>query len=171
MRCDSGAIEFWMNRFVMNTDGISYLDLADAFGRHEWKSAINAYWSPLYPFILSLGLTLLKPSSYSEYPAVHLVNLLVFAGAAGAFHYFLSRLIRTQDRTVSTLSGWVPLPEWAILAIGYALFLWSSLKLITIGVVSPDMCVATFVYLGAGIVLDVHTRGHEFVISVCSEQC
>ena len=40
-------------------------------------------------------------------------------------------------------------------ALGYTLFLWTSLKLTPIAVVSPDMTVALFVYLAAGIVLGI----------------
>ena len=41
----------------------------------------------------------------------------------------------------------VTLPEWALVALGYTLFIWSSLSLIKISVVTPDMCVAALVYL------------------------
>ena len=43
-------------------------------------------------FVLSMGFALLKPSSYWEYPAVHLKNLLIFAGAAGACPRWLPTL-------------------------------------------------------------------------------
>src|SRR5205823_1129400 len=41
--------------------------------------------------------------------------------------------------------------EAAWLAFGYAVFLWSSLKLISVSVVSPDMLVAAFALLAAGV--------------------
>ena len=51
----------------------------------------------------------------------------------------------------------VTLPGWALVALGYTLFIWSSLSLITISVVTPDMCVAALVYLASGIILRIRT--------------
>jgi hypothetical protein len=157
----SGVIECWINRNATNTDGISYLDVASAFARHDWSSAINAYWSPLYPFLLSIGLRLFKPAAYWEFTVVHFVNFFIFLGSAAAFQFFLSRFMR--DRSVRTKAAGSDalsvLPEWAMRALGYSLFLWCSLKLTPIAVVSPDMTVALFVYLAAGIVIGMRAEG------------
>ena len=32
----------------MISDGVSYLDIGDAYFRGDWKAAVNAYWSPVY---------------------------------------------------------------------------------------------------------------------------
>ncbi len=44
------AAHGWAQRFTMNADGISYLDIGDAYWRGDWHNAINAYWSPLYSY-------------------------------------------------------------------------------------------------------------------------
>jgi len=49
----------------------------------------------------------------------------------------------------------VTLPDWAWVALGYTLFIWSSLALIKVWVVTPDMLMACFVYLAAGLVLRI----------------
>jgi hypothetical protein len=44
-----GLSRTWIGRYSMGGDGISYLDLSDAFRRHDWSGFLNAYWSPLHP--------------------------------------------------------------------------------------------------------------------------
>src|SRR5690349_2200928 len=39
----------------MNADGISYLDIGDAYFRADWANAINPVWSPLYSWILGFA--------------------------------------------------------------------------------------------------------------------
>ena len=51
-----GAIHTWAARHNMNADGMSYLDLADAWREGRWAEAINAYWSPLYSWLLAVSL-------------------------------------------------------------------------------------------------------------------
>src|SRR6266704_6885585 len=89
-----GAAQAWTTRFTMNPDGISYLDIGDAYWRGDWHNAINAYWSPLYSWILGFFLKVLKTTAYWEYPMVHLVNFLIYAAALGCFEFFLVTVIR-----------------------------------------------------------------------------
>lgn len=50
--------------------------------------------------------------------------------------------------------------KWALRGLGYLLFLWASLDLITLRLVSPDMCLAGTAYLAVGILLRIK-RGHQ----------
>jgi len=155
-----GAADAWATRFTMNADGISYLDIGDAYWRGDWHMAINAYWSPFYSWILGLFLKLLKPSPYWEYPVVHLVNFLIYVGTLVCFEFFLTEFIRNCGASgrVPGAAGEVTLPEWAWRALGYSLFIWTSLVLITIGVVTPDLFIAGLVYLASGLVLRISSR-------------
>ena len=152
-----GALHAWDARHNMNADGISYLDIGDAYFRGDWKMAINAYWGPLYSWLLGLAMIVIKPSSYYEFTVVHLVNFMIFLFTLGCFHFFLMQLINYHHFRMDKASGnfGVTLPEWAWIALGYSLFLRSSLNLITIASVTPDMCVAAFVYLASGILLRI----------------
>src|SRR5258707_7530980 len=93
-----GAAQAWATRFTMNPDGISYLDIGDAYWRGDWHNAINAYWSPLYSWILGFFLKVVKPSAYWEYPLVHLVNFLIYVAALGCFEFFLKTFIVDRRR-------------------------------------------------------------------------
>ena len=147
-----GAFDAWARRNHMDSDGVSYLDIGDAYWRGDWHMAVNAYWSPLYSWLLGLALKVLKPSAYWEYPAVHLVNFLIYLAALGGFEFFLRAFV-DHVRASGGDPRRATLPEWAWWTLGYSLFIWTSLVLITIRSVLPDMCVAAFVYLASGLLL------------------
>ena len=143
-----GMLEAWLSRYAMDSDGISYLDLGDAFWRGDWHSAVNAYWSPLYPVLLGAGSAVLKPDASWQFPVVHLVNFIIFVCTVLCFQYFLSAFLRHRSDS---------LPEWLWTILGYVLFAWSTLRLIGLDLVSPDMCVAAFVFLATGVLLRIHS--------------
>lgn len=159
-----GAIHAWTGRYAMNADGISYLDIADAYLRGDWGGAVSTVWSPLYSWMLALWLSLLKPTPYWQFPAVQLLNFLVYVGTLTSFGFFMTQLLRYRreyaDRT--SLDARVRVPDWALLAAGYMLFIWSSLNLITVSLVTPHMTLAALVYLATGLLLRMQFRPAEW---------
>jgi len=160
-----GALHTWATRHFMNPDGVSYLDMADAYLRGDWSMAVNAYWSPLYSWLIAMAMLFLKPSPYWEFSVVHLVNFAIYLFALGCFDFFLLELTRYHRRQRDRFSrdAVMAFPEWAWLALGYTLFIWSSLKLITIYLVTPDMCVAAIVYLASGILLRIRSGSESWL--------
>ena len=149
-----GAAQAWATRFTMNPDGISYLDIGDAYWRGDWHNAINAYWSPLYSWILGFFLKVVKPSAYWEYPLVHLVNFFIYVAALGCFEFFLNSFIATQSATDHNSNrNEAPIAQSSWWLLGYTLFLSTSILMIGLSLVTPDMCVAAFVFLASGLVL------------------
>jgi hypothetical protein len=149
-----GAIHAWMGRFSMNADGVCYLDMGEAWLRGDWPMAVNAHWSPLYACIVAAVLAAVKPSPYWEFPAVNCVNFGIYLGALGAFCFFISELVRFHRGHTSAPSTnrTTLLPEWALLTLGFALFVWCSLPL---RLVSPDMAVAAIIYLACAMLLRI----------------
>lgn len=148
-----GFVHFWMGRYAMNADGMSYLDVGDAFFHHDWAGAFNGWWSPLYPWLIGTVLGIAKPSASSEFPLVQLVNFVVFVLALLAFRYLLHSLLdfvreRTSDR----------LPDWALTLLSYAVFLWIALEVETLYDVSPDMGVMACFCLSIGVLLRLHSK-------------
>ncbi|HET8945399.1 MAG TPA: hypothetical protein VFQ07_00305 [Candidatus Polarisedimenticolia bacterium] len=150
-----GAVEAWAARFTMNPDGVSYLDMGDAYLRGDLGTAINSWWSPLYSWILGIFLHVLKPTPSREFQVVHLVNLLIYAAALLCFDFFLRALMedRRNGPEGNRDAEGTPLPAWAWWVLGYGIFTWTSLQLITLRLVSPDLAVSAIVYLAAGILL------------------
>ena len=152
-----GAVQAWATRFTMNPDGVSYLDIGDAYWRGDWHNAISPYWSPVYSWILGLFLMVFKPTMYWEYPLVHLVNFLLYVISLGCFEFFLSTFI--QDRKQRNLElqeqGQIGLSQGAWWILGYSLFISCSIALIGLRLVMPDFCVAAVVYLASAFLIRI----------------
>lgn len=145
------GLHIWaaVNSQSMNADGISYLDIGDAYFRGDWENAINPVWSPLYSWILGFANFLIRPSMEWEFPVVHILNFLVYIGTLASFE-FMWREVRSS-RSLPDDHGSIPLPNWLWWILGYLLFIWTSLSLIQIWSVTPDMLMAAFVFLAAGL--------------------
>lgn len=155
-----GVLHAWAGRYSMNPDGMTYLDIAQAYVHGDWSKTINAYWSPLYSCFLGIVLGILKPSMSREFPVAHFTNFLIFVLALICFRYFL-RSVLQQTRECSVLIpsiGLAPLPEWILVALGYSIFLWASFELITLWDVSPDLLLSAFVYLLGGVLIRLQSK-------------
>ena len=156
-----GFFHAWADHhYLVNADAMSYLDIAEAYLRRDWSNAINAYWSPLYSWAIGLALLILKPSPYWKFAVVHLVNFGIYVVALACFRYLLHELLRVQRRLAHELAAarFVTLPEWALIALGYSLFIWSTLFLITVQLESPDMLVAASMFLASALLLRVQRQ-------------
>jgi hypothetical protein len=151
-----GVLRVWIGRYTLCPDGISYLDLSDAFASHRWLEAINSYWSPLYPWMLSWVVPPVTSAKW-QVPAAQMANILIYVLALGCFEFFL-QAISERSRSLEGQQGSTQLPQSPLRGVAYALFLWSSLDLIGVADVSPDLLVAAVVYGIAGLMVRVRTR-------------
>src|ERR1044071_8943090 len=131
----------------MNADGISYLDIGDAYFRADWANAINPVWSPLYSWILGFANFVIRPSLQWEFPVAHLVNFIIYLIALSSFEFMWKRV-----RLHKAASDSYTMPDFWWWTLGYLLFIWISLSLIEIWAVTPDMLMAVFVFLAAGLI-------------------
>lgn len=139
---------------LMNPDGIAYLDIADAYMRGDFQHAINTVWSPLYSLLLGPAVAAVRDPIRWEFPVVHAVNLVIYLVTLVAFEFFWTQVVRfARSHTLPEGSGTFPLWTWTIL--GYALFVWVSIALIGVGVVTPDLLMSALVYLAAGLIIRV----------------
>jgi hypothetical protein len=149
-----GAVHAWAanTSHSMNADGVVYLDIADAYLRDGWHEAVNPVWSPLYSWILGPVVHLLQPSMRWEFAVVHWVNFGIYLLALVCFEFLWRQAERWRDSRTRT-DDTTRLPDWAFRSLGYAIFIWSSLYLIEIWSITPDMLLAALVYLAAGLLL------------------
>ena len=145
----AGASQAWTARDTMATDGISYLEMGDAFAHGHAGALINGYWSPLYPAAIGIAFAVTHPSPRREFAVVHGVNFLIFLLAAASFEFFLRSLLAACRHNRENL------PAWFVQVAGYVIFLWTSLCLITVSITSPDMLLAMFAFLATGILLRI----------------
>ena len=141
-----GALQAFAYRDDMNPDGVSYLDLADAWRRGDWAQAVSLYWSPLYSWLLGGALALLRPPARAEFPVVHLVNLLLYVAALGSLEFF----VRSSAPRPAGGAEAAP-PEAVRVAWGYALFAVAALELVTLRLATPDLIVLAVLLMTAGL--------------------
>jgi len=154
-----GLLHAWVGRYSMNPDGVSYLDVGDSFFRRDWAHAVNAWWSPLYPWTLGLVLGTAKPSLRQEFPLVHLVNFGIFVAALVAFRFLLHSLLADGTRKTSDPNAnECDLREWTLVILAYPIFLWVALEVETPFEVTPDLAVMACVCLAAGMLLRLRQR-------------
>ena len=118
----------------MNEDGISYLDIGDAFYGGDYAEIINAHWSPLYSIVQGAALALVKPSMDTELIVVHGTNFLIYVFCLLSFEFFWNAATKSPERP-----RYLRLPPWALMMVGYLLFVYGSLYLVEIWAVTPDI--------------------------------
>jgi 4-amino-4-deoxy-L-arabinose transferase-like glycosyltransferase len=152
-----GSMHTWaaITNHSMNADGISYLDIGDAYYRGDWETAINPVWPPLYAWLLGGVNFLFRPSMQWEFPSVHLLNFIIYIGTLFSFIFLWANL--RSPRRLEQHDHLLELPEWLWWASGYSLFLWISLSLIQMWAVTPDMLMAALLFLAAGLIARIRT--------------
>lgn len=164
-----GAAQFWKHRLnITDVDGISYLDMGDAYIRGDWGTAINGLWSPLYSWLLGIAGYLVQPLPEQEYQLFQIVNSVIYIFALFSFDFFIRQLLQYGRFQADKFSEneFVRLPDWALLSLAYSLFIWSSFHWMFAWLQCPDMCVAAFVYLGAGLLLRIRAGATNWLTFV-----
>jgi len=155
------TLQAWIDRHAIDVDGLSYSDMGDALIRGDWDTAINGYWSPLYPLLLGAAEATLQPTAYWAFTVVHLVNLVTFVASLFGVDFLLRQLARYHAAETAR-SGYAGFPDWFWVVFGYSLFLWASLGLIGLQATTPDFLVAAAVYVAAGLIVRIR-MGHATV--------
>lgn len=145
------AVRAWFTRYELTPDSMSYLDIARAVAEGHIAAAINSYWSPGYPLLVSPFFRVIHPSPYLEFPLVHGINLLVFTAALAAFHLFWSELLLHSQKRLADRNRQIP--QAAFWALGYAAFGIATLNIIGIGLVGPDLLVCAVSLMAASCVM------------------
>jgi len=155
-----GFVHIWANRHFLNEDALSYLDIADAYLRRDWSNAINSYWSPLYSWLLALALIIVKPSPYWKFAVLHIVNFGLYLVALACFDQLLREFtyIHRKEESTSAESTFTSFPDWGWLALGFPLFIWSSIYIITVRFGTPDLLVAAVVYFVSALLLRIRRQ-------------
>jgi hypothetical protein len=164
----AGFVRIWAHRHDMNPDGISYIELAAAGTRIGWKGFVNAYWSPLYPFLLSLVFRVLHPVPYWESTVVHLVNFVIYLASLACFEVFLKELIRGQSASNVSWNEAMPVPPQTVWTwAGYISFIWAYQYWQNIVFATPDLCVAGIAFLSTAILLRIRASRGSWTVFAC----
>ncbi len=150
-----GLLQTWAHRHDFAPDSISYIELGWAAARSGLAHLVSGYWSPLYPFLLSLEFRAFSPPPRLEFAAVHLLNFVLFIGTVAAFEVFLKELLLAR-RAASPLAGEsVDALERPLWLWGAVLFVWSTEFWLRPSLITPDLCVATLTFLATALLLRI----------------
>lgn len=147
----AGAAHAWGFRHDMNPDGMTYLDMASLFAAGDPAPLANATFSPLYSLLIAAALALTGHDPTREFAAVHAVNFACYAASLVAFEMLLCAA--TADDPAGEGDARVSLPVPLVRGLGYALFAWATLKLVSLSVVTPDMLLSAFFFAAAALTL------------------
>lgn len=143
-----GAAQGLAHRYEINADGISYLDAGDAWARGDWAAAINAYWSPMYSWLLELVTAFTPP--ISEAPMTKIANLIALVLAMVGFELFWKELSFDDDDQ----------PRRALRDVSAGILaLWAFLALIGVILLTPDLLVAGFALTAFALLLRAFRTG------------
>lgn len=144
-----GARCAWAGRHLpVGADGMAYLDVARAYLRHDWHTAVNGYWGPLYTWLLAIGMRILHPGIHNEFAMAQALNFILLAGALYTFSRYWRAVADWSKRTSDETAIPAACPSlWIVL--GYLLFVvnftWN------VADVTPDILVAALVFAIAAL--------------------
>ena len=153
-----GLLQAWAYRYEATPDGVSYLDVADAYREGRWSDAPNGYWSPLYSWLLALVGRVLRLPPFADFVLAHFANLIAYGTALIAFEYLVRAVLTRTSTRMSESDG--PGREWIVLA--YALFVWAMLNLIGLGVTTPDVLLSAAAFGVVGVLTRVPLAGRDW---------
>jgi 4-amino-4-deoxy-L-arabinose transferase-like glycosyltransferase len=140
-----GLLQALALRNSIDHDAVAYLDMAGGFLHGTRGAFLNAYWSPLYPFLLAHAIVFASP--YWQATALHLVNFAIYLLVLLSFDFFLNQVLPQASQSALPDA----LPDRMLRALAYALVLWCCLILTSLGQSHPDLLVMAAVFFAAGI--------------------
>ena len=148
-----GFIGDWYGRTDLNdvypSDAVSYLDVARAFGRGDFRSALNPLWNQGYPALLALIRPLFQAGPDGVWNATHVLNLALFVIGWFVFAWLVRELVVEQRGREAAARGAGTLVGFGALA----LFLTAQLCTDQVSRVGPDKLVAVFFFVTCALVV------------------
>ena len=136
-----GLLQVLALRNRIDHDAVAYLDKAGGFLHGAHGALLNAYWSPLYPFLLAHAIVFASP--YWQATALHLVNFAIYLLVLLSFDFFLKEILPQASESAAPDA----LPERILRAFAYALVLWCCLIFTSLGQSHPDLLVIAAVFV------------------------
>jgi hypothetical protein len=159
-------LNVWARRNDVTPDSISYIEIGWAAARGGLHQLVNAYWSPLYPLLLSLVFRFLHPDVQWDFTAAHFLNFLVYVASFASFGFFQNELNLQREAAGELAGKYLPVPSRTLWIWGNVFFLWASYYWLGPVWVTPDLCVALIVYLATALLFRIRGgRGNLLVFA------
>ncbi|HEX4487899.1 MAG TPA: hypothetical protein VH088_16605, partial [Terriglobales bacterium] len=145
------AAQTFASRNVINPDGRSYLEIARAILANDWSMVITGHWGTFYPLLSSVVLGIFRPCLRFEFPLIHLLNFVLFAGCLFSFEFFWKQVLAHGNERLEPVGEACAVPENLSWILGYTLFL--SVVVPVLPYVTPDILLSAEIFLAAGVSL------------------
>ena len=157
-------LNVWAHRNEVAPDSISYIEIGWATARGGLQQLVNAYWSPLYPFLLSLVFLFFHPAVQWDFTAAHLLNFVIYIASFASFELFQKELNLQREAAGEVAGKYLPVSPRTMWVWGGVFFLWASYFWLGPVWVTPDLCVAGLVYLATALLFRIRAgRGNWLV--------
>jgi hypothetical protein len=158
-----GLLQAWAYRNSMNPDGISYLEIGRA-GISGWHGFVSAYWSPLYPFLLSLVLRWFNPSPFWEFPATHFLNFAIYLAGYACLGFLIRELLLSRQTSNASGERNYLLPAAELYLSGTIFYVWAARYWLGTALITPDLLVAAIFCLATAILVRIRRGEHGWLI-------
>lgn len=139
------------DRYAIDGDAVSYMDIADLLHAHRWSGAVNAYWHPLYPAVLWLGQVLFRPTRATELHAYYVMNFCLFLAQIAAMLLFVRVLVRLRERVSPAVTSLFA--THALQLLGLSLLVIGAMRELTLGKVRTDGLLQALILLGLAMLM------------------
>lgn len=145
--------------YMMDGDGVAFLDIAQYLRTGHAALAVNGYWNPGYPAVLAVAESLTHPNLWREFVTVRYANAAIFMFAAACCLFFTESLTQARALRSRDPSGEpeAAVPDGAVHLIGLALLVFSLGRELPIGTPRADTLLLAFLLLAMGLWLRLDT--------------
>ena len=158
----AGILQTWHSRGSFSPDLLAYLWGARKLVAQGWTASASAYWSPLYSWLLAVPMSLRLMSNSTEVLWAHIISLGVFLFAMLSWHVFLNHTLRlAATRVVANLAAWARIETWWYFT-GCAIFLYATFEWLPNSLCTPDLLVASFIFLSAALLAAILCRDRSW---------
>ena len=154
----AAILQTWCSRGTFSPDLLPYLWGARKLLANGWNASANAYWSPLYSWLLAVPMSLHLMSSSTELLWAHIITLGVFFFAMLSWHVLLNHTLRLAAiRAAWKPAAWARIETWWYFT-GCAIFLYATFEWLPNSLCTPDLLVASFILLSAALLAAILCR-------------
>ena len=148
-----GGFRAWSYRhsFYMQ-DAISYLDIADAYSRGDFSTAISSYWSPLYSWLIVVAFPIMDATE-TEAASMKILNFFIWLVSLYAFSFFIGRFLEFFDcliRPTLEQNDKLVLSSDLMKLFLWIVFVCQTLSLCGIYMDTPDLLSCASLYVSSG---------------------
>ncbi len=137
-----------------NTNSIVYLDMGDALFSSSPNHFLNGYHSPLYPVFVGFGDYCFQAEMLNQIKVLYFIHLFIFLLTMSGFFLMMRNLISFSN-LIKKDSDINPIDRALIYFMGFWLFLFVSIKVITVTHIGPELLISGMIYFVIGTFIDI----------------